>query len=728
MNYASATLSSDDAQRLHALPHSPQKGVARFGHEMLLIFGLLGLLLIAIALFSHSLADPAWSTSGTSEAQTLHNRLGHLGAWLSDMAYFGLGLSAWWLWLVAGFVWQRSAWRWLHSQGVFLPSLRQRARFWLGLLLLLGASCALEWTRLYRFEDALPGHSGGVLGYMLGVSSQRWLGFIGSGLVQTAVFVLALSLVFGFSWARAAYRLGFFLDALMRWARSERERGRDRAQGHKAASQRAPEAQEQPPHEPVRIVTPEPAEPQENPAQGANRRQPPAAPRRKGRPFTLPPTHLLNPLPEPAPTVAADTLEMTSRLIEKKLKDFGVPANVVQARPGPVITRYALEPSPHLSAAQLQEVAKDLARALSLASIRVPPTGSDEGAGQSEERPERPERLFLELPNAKRHTITLSELIASSAYHNASSPLSLALGKDPEGKPVVIDLAQAPHLLVAGEAGSGKSAGLHAMLMSLLYKATAQDLRLLIMDPKVLEMSLYEGIAHLLAPVITDTAQAVDALHWCLSEMDRRLHLMSHLGIRQLNEYNSAIDTAQAKGRPLLHPVMPSPSPEESRPLDSFEELPIQPGPRGPKPLQTLPHIVVVIDELADLLLTEGRQVESLIARLVQKSRAVGIHLILATQRPQEQVLTKLLKANIPARIAYQVSTKSDSLCILDQEGAESLLGMGDMLYRSPAQPQPQRIHGAFVSEDELVRVLTHVKRQGRAHYVPELLAGHQPQ
>jgi S-DNA-T family DNA segregation ATPase FtsK/SpoIIIE len=366
---------------------------------------------------------------------------------------------------------------------------------------------------------------------------------------------------------------------------------------------------------------------------------------------------------------------------------------VVLAQPGPVITRYEIEPATGVKGSQIVNLAKDLARSLSLVSIRVIETIPGKNY------------MALELPNAKRQSIRLSEILGSQVYNEAKSLLTMGLGKDIIGNPVVADLGKMPHVLVAGTTGSGKSVGINAMILSLLYKAEARDVRLLMIDPKMLEMSVYEGIPHLLAPVVTDMRQAAHGLNWCVAEMERRYKLMSKLGVRNLAGYNAKIDEAAAK--------------------EKFIDNPFTLTPDSPEPLTRLPHIVVVIDELADLMMVVGKKVEELIARLAQKARAAGIHLILATQRPSVDVITGLIKANIPTRIAFQVSSKIDSRTILDQMGAESLLGMGDMLYMASGTGLPVRVHGAFVSDDEVHRVVAYLKTQGgEPDYIEGVLEG----
>ena len=406
----------------------------------------------------------------------------------------------------------------------------------------------------------------------------------------------------------------------------------------------------------------------------------------------LPPLGLLDDAPPAQESVAIETLEFTSRLIEKKLSDFGVEAKVVAAYPGPVVTRYEIEPATGVKGSQIVNLARDLARSLSLTSIRVVETIPGKNY------------MALELPNPKRQIVRLTEIVGSKVYADSASSLTVALGKDIAGKPVVADLAKMPHLLVAGTTGSGKSVGINATILSLLYKADPADVRLILIDPKMLEMSVYEGIPHLLAPVVTDMRQAGHALNWAVNEMERRYKLMSKLGVRNLAGYNGKILEAAKREEHIPNPFSIVPD--------------------NPEPLEKLPTIVIIIDELADLMMVVGKKVEELIARIAQKARAAGIHLILATQRPSVDVITGLIKANIPTRIAFQVSSKIDSRTILDQMGAETLLGMGDMLYMPPGTGLPIRVHGAFVSDDEVHRVVKHLQETGEPNYIEGILEG----
>jgi len=407
---------------------------------------------------------------------------------------------------------------------------------------------------------------------------------------------------------------------------------------------------------------------------------------------SLPPLGLLDEAPPVQESVAVETLEFTSRLIEKKLSDFGVEAKVVAAYPGPVVTRYEIEPATGVKGSQIVNLARDLARSLSLTSIRVVETIPGKNY------------MALELPNPKRQIVRLTEIVGSKVYADSASALTVALGKDIAGKPVVADLAKMPHLLVAGTTGSGKSVGINATILSLLYKADPADVRLILIDPKMLEMSVYEGIPHLLAPVVTDMRQAGHALNWAVNEMERRYKLMSKLGVRNLAGYNGKILEAAKREEHIPNPFSIVPD--------------------NPEPLDKLPTIVIIIDELADLMMVVGKKVEELIARIAQKARAAGIHLILATQRPSVDVITGLIKANIPTRIAFQVSSKIDSRTILDQMGAETLLGMGDMLYMPPGTGLPVRVHGAFVSDDEVHRVVKHLQSTGEPNYIEGILEG----
>jgi S-DNA-T family DNA segregation ATPase FtsK/SpoIIIE len=718
MTYSLHTLTQPTA-RAETLK-APQTFWARFAQEIVLLVGGAALLLCLMALLSYQSTDPAWSTSGNG--QMLRNWVGRAGALLADLAYFGLGYSAWWCLAAAGRAWLVGLAGWLRgavTDDTPDASLKRRGHpwsFWLGLVLLLAASTSLEWARLYRLEANLPGHSGGVLGYLVGTLAVTWLGFTGAALAGLALMVAGVALVFRFSWGHLAEAVGSRIDGLIRSRHVKREIEEDLALGQKALREREQAMPSQPIEpqwdmdhlspapagqldlEPVPLPVPAPSPRVIEPAVVEVPRSERVVKERQKPLFTelpdnkLPQVDLLDGLSIRQETVSPETLEMTSRLIEKKLKDFGVDVRVVAAAPGPVITRYEIEPATGVKGSQVVNLAKDLARSLSLVSIRVIETIPGKNF------------MALELPNAKRQSIKLSEILGSQVYHEAKSMLTMGLGKDIIGNPVVADLAKMPHVLVAGTTGSGKSVGINAMILSLLYKAEARDVRLLMIDPKMLEMSVYEGIPHLIAPVVTDMRQAAHGLNWCVAEMEKRYKLMSKMGVRNLAGYNVKIDEATAREEFIYNPFSLTPD--------------------DPEPLKRLPHIVVVIDELADLMMVVGKKIEELIARLAQKARAAGIHLILATQRPSVDVITGLIKANIPTRIAFQVSSKIDSRTILDQMGAEALLGMGDMLYMPSGTGFPIRVHGAFVSDEEVHRVVNYLKSQGQPDYIEGVLEG----
>ena len=654
----------------------------------MLLLGGVAWLLFVLALLTHQSADPAFSTSGTGEA--VGNKVGLLGARVSDAVLYLFGFSAWWLVPVALRAWVAALTRYVRAESAPLPS--ALGSFWAGLGLLLAASCALEWTRLYGWEAMLPGHAGGVLGYELGQLSMRWLGFAGSGVWWIVVLVLGVAMALRFSWLQLADGIGARLERLREKRETLIERIEDLRVGEAALRERElvveEQRQEAQDHKPL-VIAPVLTDVVPSARVAKERQQPLFEELADNR---LPQVDLLDAVSARVETVNTESLEMTSRLIEKKLKDFGVEVTVVAALPGPVITRYEIEPATGVKGAQIVGLARDLARSLSLISIRVVEVISGKNT------------MALELPNARRQTIRLSEILGSEVYNRSASMLTIGLGKDIVGMPVVVDLAKMPHCLVAGTTGSGKSVGINAMILSLLYKAEARDVRLILIDPKMLEMSVYEGIPHLLAPVVTDMKQAANALNWCVGEMDRRYRYMSKLGVRNLAGYNKKINEAAERGESLPNPF--SLTPEE------------------PEPLQRLPHVVVVIDELADLMMVVGKKIEELIARLAQKARAAGIHLILATQRPSVDVITGLIKANIPTRLSFQVSSKIDSRTILDQMGAEALLGQGDMLYLAPGTGLPVRVHGAFVSDEEVHRVVNYLKSRGEPNYIEGILEG----
>jgi S-DNA-T family DNA segregation ATPase FtsK/SpoIIIE len=644
-------------------------------------------LYLALTLFTYTKSDPGWSFSGTGAP--IANRGGVAGAWLSDLLLYLFGLSAWW-WVVGGVVLVVLGYR--HVMHPERTSEHPIALAAIGFALVLLASASLEAIRLWRLPATLPQKPGGAVGEVIGDALARGVGFNGATLLLLALFAVGTSLLFGVSWLRVMERIGAGVETLVARARARRDAAEDRRIGDLRAAEREQLVdhlrEDVGAHEPVVVVPAVTAVPRSD-----------RATREKQRPlFTdmpdspLPPLSLLEEAPPAAETVSGETLEFTSRLIERKLADFGVAVKVLAAYPGPVITRYEVEPAVGVKGAQIVNLVKDLARALSVVSIRVVETIPGKSC------------MALELPNARRQVVKLVELLASTTYNDAPGVLTLALGKDIAGKPAITDLARTPHLLVAGTTGSGKSVAVNAMILSLLYKAEPRQVRLILIDPKMLELSVYDAIPHLLAPVVTDMKLAPNALNWCVGEMERRYKLMSTLGVRNLAGYNQKVADAKKAGKPLTHPFSLTPD--------------------APEPLEEMPLIVVVVDELADLMMVTGKKIEELIARIAQKARAAGIHLILATQRPSVDVITGLIKANIPSRIAFQVASKIDSRTILDQMGAEALLGQGDMLYLPPGTGYPQRVHGAFVSDAEVHRVVEHLKAQGEPQYIEGILEG----
>jgi S-DNA-T family DNA segregation ATPase FtsK/SpoIIIE len=641
---------------------------------------------LVLILATYHRGDPGWSHSVA--ADRVHNAGGQVGAYLADLLLYLFGVSAWWWVLLLLYA---VVWGYRRLDGSSISDHRPFIVALAGFSVLLVGSTGLETLRFHSLKASLPLAPGGMLGAVVGEVADVTFGFTGATLILLAAAMIGLSLFTGISWLSVMERLGAavenaFLKSVELW-----QRRADRKAGEIATVAREAAVEEDRKrivehHEPIRIEAPVREIPKSE--RVIKEKQ---APLFQDLPDTpLPPLALLDEPPADQEAIGPETLEFTSRLIEKKLRDFGVEVKVLAAYPGPVITRYEIEPAVGVKGAQIVNLVKDLARALSVVSIRVVETIPGKSC------------MGLELPNPRRQTVRLTEILGSKAYHDLHAPLALALGKDIGGNPVVVDLAKMPHLLVAGTTGSGKSVALNAMILSLVYKAEPREVRLIMVDPKMLELSVYQGIPHLLAPVVTDMKQAASALHWCVGEMDRRYKLMSWVGVRNLSGYNHKVADAEKRGEPLKDPT-------------TIET-------ENPVPLAKLPHIVVVVDELADLMMVVGKKVEELIARLAQKARAAGIHLILATQRPSVDVITGLIKANIPTRIAFQVSSRVDSRTILDQQGAEALLGQGDMLYLPPGTGLPQRVHGAFVADQEVHKVVDYLKQQGEPDYVEGVL------
>ncbi len=669
---------------------------SRFEHRlreagMLLSLGLA--LMMLASLISYDPADPAWSHSGSNVEPS--NFVGSAGAWLSDLMFYLFGYMAYLLPVMLIY----NAVLLIRSR---LPESEDRYQLlavrWGGFVLTLVSGCALASLH-FSASSALPLDAGGILGQIAGDALSRSLGLLGATILHLALFLGGLTLFTGISWLVVSEQVGratlWLAGRLVdRWYLM-----RDKRMGQKLRQQRevvfTQEQKKQEKRKPVRI---EPVVKQvEQSARAFKDKQIPlfAGSSDKGG---IPPLTLLDDPPPKKQGYSEQALQAMSQQLELKLKDFGIEIEVVSVHPGPVITRFEILPAPGVKVSQISNLAKDLARSLSVMAVRV----VEIIPGKSV--------MGLEIPNEQREMVVLSEILKSQAYDQSSSPLTLALGKDISGDAVVADLARMPHLLVAGTTGSGKSVAINAMLLSLLYKATPEQCRMILIDPKMLELSVYDGIPHLLAPVVTDMKDAANALRWCVAEMERRYKLMAALGVRNLSGFNKKIREAKEAGEPIKDPLF---NREQAMLMDPDAQ---------PEDLEPLPYIVVVVDEFADMIMVVGKKVEELIARLAQKARASGIHLILATQRPSVDVITGLIKSNIPTRIAFQVSSKIDSRTILDQMGAENLLGHGDMLYLPPGTSLPERVHGAFVSDSEVHAVVGEIKRQGKPDYIEGVL------
>jgi S-DNA-T family DNA segregation ATPase FtsK/SpoIIIE len=649
---------------------------------------LLGVALyLALVLYTYDRADPGWSHR--ADVSMIHNAGGRVGAWLADVLLYLFGLSAyWWIVFCGALVW----WGFRRIEYAPHADRRPHAIAAVGFLIVLLASCGIEASRLHTLKAALPHEPGGILGAVIGGGLTQALGFTGGTLILLVLLAAGLSLFTGISWLTVIERIGAWVEGGCLFVQRKREEREDRRAGEQATIEREELVEEKQRkleiHEPIRIEPPALDIPRS--ARVEREKQVPLF---ENLPDSLlPPLNLLDEAPRSLEVLGAETLEFTSRLIEKKLLDFGVEVKVVAAYPGPVITRYEIEPAIGVKGSQVINLVKDLARALSVVSIRVVETIPGKSL------------MGLEIPNPTRQIVRLSEILSSQVYADQGTPLTLALGKDIAGNPVVADLQRMPHLLIAGTTGSGKSVAINAMLLSLVYKSPPSQVRLILIDPKMLELSVYEGIPHLLAPVVTDMRQAANALHWCTAEMDRRYKLMNALGVRNMAGFNQKVREAVRARKPIPNPFATVPQEAET--------------------LHEMALIVVVIDELADLMMVVGKKLEELVARLAQKARAAGIHLILATQRPSVDVITGLIKANIPSRIAFQVSARVDSRTILDQMGAEALLGQGDMLFLPPGTGFPQRVHGAFVADHEVHKVVEYLKGLARPQYVESVLEG----
>lgn len=659
---------------------------------MLLMLAVSAYLLLS--LFTFSPLDPGWSYTG--EHKQVLNAGGPVGAWFADVflnlfgffAYIFPLMIAWGVWVV---LYQGDP-----SEPLNLTLINLRA---LGFVLTLTCGSTLSSLHVYDFNIAFPTGTGGILGAFLMEQMIGVFSVAGGTLLLIALFLGGITLFTGVSWFTVMDRIGEVTLDLLDRAYRLYEKLLDKQKANDVRRQRQDalkldqkrQINKKPPKiEPViREIKPS--------ARSEKEKQVPLF--AKDHEGDLPPLALLDQVKRSEAGYTKEALEAISRLVEIKLRDFGIDVEVVAVYPGPVVTMFELQLAPGLKASRITNLSKDLARALSTTSVRV----VEVIPGKSV--------VGLEIPNENREMVYLSEILKSEAYDRSKSPLTMALGKSISGDPQVADLSKMPHVLIAGTTGAGKSVAINAMVLSLLYKAKPEEVRMIMVDPKMLELSVYEGIPHLLTPVVTDMKEAANALRWCVMEMEQRFRFMASIGVRNLAGYNKKIKEAEKEGKQFPNPLYRRDLPEGQE--QTQEEF-----------LQPLPYIVVIIDELADMMMVVGKKVEELIARLAQKARAAGVHLLLATQRPSVDVITGLIKANIPSRIAFQVSSRIDSRTILDQMGAEQLLGHGDMLYLPPGTSIPQRIHGAFVDDNEVHRVVKHLKEMGEPDYIEDILHG----
>ena len=669
-------------------------------NDALWLFGLVITIYLAISLASFSMDDPAWSRS-VPKSNDVANLGGLFGSYLSDVGYYLFGLSFWW-WIAASCVFLYKNFRPMKKQENHKPYNHGVAA--LALFLLLVCSPIIEH---FLFDNALseslPVGAGGLVGLLAGSGLAWLLGKSGSLLIMLVMLLLSISLLAQVSWlevmAKSGSHMGGLFGSLMKKLSQYQNKKEDVCTEALETQNTRRMVKE------AKTITATPVAPLAG--SSSNRKTvavsvapPPkiqtslfddTEPKNNGE-YHKPNMNLLRMPSEEPVAVNPDELQQTAELIEAKLAEFGIGVQVVSATSGPVITRYEIEPAQGVKGSQIVALSKDLARSMSLQAVRIVETIAGKNT------------MGIELPNEKRQDVMLSEILSSSVFTDAKSKLTVALGKDIAGTPVVGDLAKMPHLLVAGMTGSGKSVGVNGMIMSMLFKASPDEVRFIMIDPKMLELSIYDGIPHLLCPVVTDMREAGQALNWCVAEMEKRYRLLSHAGVRNLEGFNQKVEQAKAAGKPLLNPFSLNPD--------------------DPEPLEKLPLIVVVIDELADLMMTERKSVEQQIARLAQKARAAGIHMIVATQRPSVDVVTGLIKANIPTRMAFTVQSKIDSRTILDQMGADELLKYGDSLFLQPGSAEPTRLQGAFVSDDEVHQVVNFVKEQAPTNYVEGLLSG----
>lgn len=661
------------------------KGLRESALVVLVAFGAY----FMVALLSYAPADPGWTHTGSNHV--VNNLGGKAGAYFADLFFFLFGYLAYLAPLMVAYS------GWLLFQGKLENGdidYRTLGIRWAGFLLTLCAGCGL--ATLHFHSGFLPSFAGGILGDLTGSSFVAVFSFVGATLLLMALFFAGVTIFSSFSWLWLVDFTGKYTLKFSSFAWQKFCVLREEYIGKQAKLEREEVVKEtivkikkrsRPRIEPI-IKAIEPSERIER------ERQIPLF--NAAAATDLPPISILDKVIDTSKGYSDDALEAMSRQLELKLLDFAVDAEVVEVHPGPVITRFEVLLAAGVKVSKVSNLAKDLARALSVISVRVVEVIPGKSC------------IGIEIPNEHRELVVLSDVLQSETYDDARSPLTLGLGKDISGRPVIADLAKMPHLLVAGTTGAGKSVALNAMLLSLLYKATPQQVRIILIDPKMLELAVYEGVPHLLSPVVTNMKEAANALRWCVAEMERRYCLMSALGVRNIHGYNNKVQQAIDIGEPILDPLA------NTEVIEGFE-------PVKPEELSPLPNIVIIVDEFADMMMVVGKKVEELIARIAQKARAAGIHLILATQRPSVDVITGLIKANIPSRIAFQVSSKVDSRTILDQMGAEQLLGHGDMLYLPPGTSLPERVHGAFVSDEEVHKVVAFLKQKGEPAYLEEI-------
>ncbi len=660
--------------------------------------------ILLLALLSYSADDPGWSHTG-SRAE-INNAVGLAGAWVADIFFALFGVMAY---LFPALLAVRAI-QILRTYIIRAADAFDSVTFTLrviGFILVMISATSLANIQYAEVHNNYPFGVGGILGNKIGDATMVMFSYVGSTLILLALFLFGLTVFVDISWIALIDRLGLVTMDLYDRARSKltalKLAREEKSKSREAVLERQAKVETETKMQKLRVPpTIQPPKAKPVVSKRIEREKQQTLFEDSEVLGSLPPINLLDPADNNTNTgYSADSLEHLSRLLEHKLLDFGIKADVVEVLPGPVVTRFEIQPAAGIKVSRISGLAKDLARSMAVISVRV----VEVIPGKSV--------VGIEIPNEKREMVRLSEVLSSEAYDRSSSPVTLALGHDIAGIPIVADLGRMPHLLVAGTTGSGKSVGINTMLLSLLFKSSPEEVKLILIDPKMLELSVYDGIPHLLTPVITDMKDAASGLRWCVGEMERRYKLMAALGVRNLAGYNRKIEDAIKAGEPITDPLWVF-NPDDMG-WDATQEAPEAPA------LETLPYIVVVIDEFADMMMIVGKKVEQLIARIAQKARAAGIHLILATQRPSVDVITGLIKANVPTRIAFQVSSKIDSRTILDQGGAEQLLGNGDMLYLPPGTSVPERIHGCFVDDHEVHKVVADWKRRGEPNYLTEI-------